>query len=519
MKRVMVLLIAAVVSTFTARSQEFKKVVDIVVEMESSLKAMIAKEEGQRKAEVASLQTEVAGLRTALASSAPSNPSSGSNLDAASTAGLVQRIEALEKRVGNDRHSEEFAVLTGQLGNLLGELKKTLDDAKARPAPVAPTLDVSKMAPPTPSLPSIKVGLLAQVQGQAVQEQTSAVQDANPLYHRHWQRQVFVRRLRILAGGELAKNTTFFFESDAPNIGKVESNGAKASKVQMYVQDAQVQHVVAPEFGVIAGLQLVGITRNGLQSAASLMALDYGAYQFATSTPLDNNVGRDLGVNFRGFLADERLEYRAGVFSGRNTNLYSPLRSIVRFNYAFKDREKGFYYTGTTLGKGEILSIGGGVDVQGSYHAFAVDGFVDKPLGEAGSLTLSLGLSLLDGGGSDNDSTYFTGVVPKQSVIFAEGGYFFKDWNLQPYLRFESQSVHATVLKQVGATVSTLDLQNSLRSSARYGVGVNYYLSGHNANVKVLYEWVSRNRLAGDPTQFESATNGQLTIQMQYFTY
>jgi len=516
MKKVIALSLGYLFAVCAAQAQDFKKVVDIVVGIESSLKTMIAKEEDQRKTEFASLKTEVAELRTALAST---NQAAPSTVDPAVVNGFAQRLEALEKKTGDEQHSQQFAVLTGQLSSLITELKKTITDAQTHPAVVPQAQDVPKPVVAPPASPSIKVGFLAQVQGQTLQEQTTAKQDADPQYNRHWQRQVFVRRLRVLAGGDVAKNTTFFFESDAPNLGKVEANGTKASKVQMYVQDAQVQHVVVPEFSVIAGLQLVGITRNGLQSAGSLMAVDYGAYQFAASTPLDNNVGRDLGVNFRGFLADERLEYRAGVFSGRNINLYSPLRTTFRVNYAFKDREKGFYYSGTTLGKGQVLSLGGGADVQGSFHAFAVDGFADLPASDLGSMTLSLGFSVLDGGGSDSDSTYFTGLIPKQKIVFAEAGYFFKDWNLQPYVKFESQSVDATVLKQVAATAATLDLQNALRSSSRWGVGVNYFLAGHNANVKVLYEWLSRNRVAADPTTYESARNGQLTIQMQYFTF
>ncbi len=519
MRRSIIALLSMVVFGSVGHSQDFKKVVDIVDEMESSLKTMIANEEGQRKTEVASLRSEVAELRTAMVNSSSAHSSTVSEVDPSSTAGLVERLEILEKKLDDSKHSQEFAQLTGQLSELLGELRKTIDDVKAPPVTVQPNQDIPKVPVPLPVSPSIKVGFLAQAQGQAVQEQTTAEQDANPSYDRHWDRQLFLRRLRVIVGGDIANNTTFFFESDAPNLGKVDDTGTKASKVQMYVQDAQIQQAVVPEFNVIAGLQLVGITRNGLQSAGSLMALDYGAYQFVTSTPLDNVVGRDLGVNFRGFVADERLEYRAGVFSGATTNLYSPLRTTVRLNYSFEDREKGFFYTGTTLGKGNILSLGGGVDAQGSYHAFALDGFMDRPLGQMGSLTLSLGVSLLDGGGSNSDPTYFTGTIPKQTIFFMETGYFFKEWDLQPYVRIESESVDATVLAQVEATPSTLDLENNLRSSSRYGFGLNYFLSGHSANVKVYYELLSRNRVALDPTQYESATNGQFTIQLQYYTF
>ncbi len=369
-----------------------------------------------------------------------------------------------------------------------------------------------------PPVTSIKVGFLTQVHAQTLQEPVTALQESTPDFNRRWQRQLYVRRLRVLLGGNIAENTSFFFEVDAPNLGKVNASGTKDAKISMFVQDAQVQHTFFPELSVIAGLQLVGIARNGLQSAASLMALDYGSYQFITSAPLDNVTGRDLGINLRGFLG-ERFEYRTGLFSGKNTDMYSPLRFASRFQYNFKDVEKGFYYTGTTLGKGEILSVGGGFDKQGSYTAFAFDAVNDMPLSDLGSVTLAASVSFLDGGGSDKDSTVFTGSIPKQIIFYMEAGYFFKDLNIQPYLKYEHQNVNAKVLKQVGAELNSLTLQNKLRSGSRIGFGLNYFLNGHNVNVKLLYEVVSRNRMSMDSVNYEKTTDGVVTLQLQYFTF
>jgi hypothetical protein len=378
---------------------------------------------------------------------------------------------------------------------------------------------VSAAASPE-GFPAVKVGTLAQVQTLGAQEQTTAAQDADPNYHSHWQRQLYVRRLRVLVGGNISRSTSLFFESDAPNIGKVSASGTKLSGVSMYVQDAYVQQTFCPEVSLVAGLQLVGITRNSLQSAASLMALNYGTYSFVPTGPLDNSVGRDVGFNARGFLLDERLEYRAGAFSGKNLNLYSPLRYTVRLNYDFFDREKGFFYTGTTLGKGHLLAVGGGFDLQESYAGYAVDAMADMPLFGAGSVTVSASFSHLDGGGSDADSTFFTGQIPRQNVLFAEAGYFLADWGLQPYFKYEAQIVDARVWKQVGATSpESLNLQNELRTGRRYGGGVNYYLNGHGASFKVLYEHVLRNRLTLDKKSWESAGSNELSFQVQYYVY
>lgn len=399
---------------------------------------------------------------------------------------------------------EELARQSAELSALLEEVKTTLAAARA-----------VKPVPPSP----LKVGVLAQFQGQALQEQTSALQDAAPGASEHWQRQLMVRRLRILVGGSVTPSTSVFFESDATNIGKTAPNGAKSNAVNMYVQDAQIQHTFSPELSTIVGLQLVGITRGGLESAASLMALNYGAYQFVASSPLDNSVGRDIGVNVRGFVADERLEYRVGVFGGKNVNLYSPLRVTTRVNYNLLDKEKGFFYSGTLLGTGEILAVGGGVDVQGSFRGYAADLFYDAPLGGSGSVTVLAGVTRLDGGGSDADSTVFTGLIPRQNILLLEAGYFLKGYDLQPYVRYEQQAVDAEVLKQVQATQQTLSYQNGLRSSSRFGAGLNYFIRSHAANVKLLYERVTRNRASLVPNRYESVSNAELFLQIQYFFY
>jgi hypothetical protein len=404
----------------------------------------------------------------------------------------AQRVEAME------RLTEELTVLKEELLQAI---------AKTKNAP--------PLVPPSP----LKVGMLAQFQGLALQEQLSAVQQAAPGSAVHWQRQLMVRRLRFIVGGNVAPATSIFFESDATNIGKLSPNGAKSSAVSMYVQDAQIQHTFAPELSAIVGLQLVGISRGGLESASSLMGLNYGAYQFIASSPLDNSVGRDIGVNLRGFLFEERLEYRAGLFGGRNTNLYSPLRVTARFNYDFFDKEKGFFYAGTLLGNGQILALGGGFDLQGTYRAYSADLFYDAPMGPSGSVTFLAGVTRLDGGGSDRDSTVFTGLVPRQNILLLEAGYFFKAFDLQPYVRYERQDVRATVLKQVAGTEQTLAYQNSLRSGSRYGIGLNYFIKAHSANVKVLAERVERYRASLVPNTSEPVSTGEVSLQFQYFYY
>jgi hypothetical protein len=471
-----------VISYVSVAAQDFRRVEEILARLDSTLRPV------REQSPWALLNLRVDSAQSAM----PGLP-------------LGDRIAILEKRVLALSLAATTVLDTSVLATTITDLRKAIEVAKA-PIPLS-------------KFPSVKVGLLGQFQACALQDQSSAAQDLDPAYTQHWQRQMYMRRMRVLVGGNLSAQTSFFFESDAVNIGKVSANGAKANAVAMYVQDAQVQHVFAPEFSVIGGLQLVGISRNGLQGAGTLLGLNYGSYQFLPTGPLDNSVGRDIGINFRGFLADERLEYRAGVFSGRNLNLFSPFRSTVRLQYNFLDREKGFFYLGTNLGATRHVAIGGGLDIQGSYHGYALDAMIDLPLNETFWITVSAGVSILNGGGSDQDSTYFTGAIPRQTVAFGEAGLLLRNINIQPFVKYESQSVNAIVLRQVGATAATLDLQNALKSNDRFGLGVNYFLTGHQETVKLLYEFVGRNRLTVDKSSYEHVTTGECTLQFQFYLY
>jgi len=110
--------------------QDFKKVIEIVGEMETSLKKMISEEQVQRKSEFAGLKTEVEALRTTLLKG-PNAETSGTS---AIPPELVARIEALEKRFGEVKPAPEISALTEKLSSLLSELRKSIDESKSSQA-------------------------------------------------------------------------------------------------------------------------------------------------------------------------------------------------------------------------------------------------------------------------------------------------------------------------------------------------------------------------------------------------
>src|ERR1022692_4606699 len=59
---------------------------------------------------------------------------------------------------------------------------------------------------------SIKFGVLGQLWGDWTQDSTSGTQG--------YQQNLYVRRARLIMGGDIGKDISFFFETDDPNLGK-----------------------------------------------------------------------------------------------------------------------------------------------------------------------------------------------------------------------------------------------------------------------------------------------------------
>ena len=323
---------------------------------------------------------------------------------------------------------------------------------------------------------NIKFGLL--FQGQADWSESAASDDTA--------QNLFLRRARILVGGSIAKNVTFFFETDSPNLGK----GAGATKTgsSIIVQDAFLSWKFSDAFTLDGGMILTGIAHNSLQSAASLIAIDYGSYSFLYSGPTQNVVGRDTGFQGRGYLANKKLEYRVGVWSGaRNASSNQAFRTTARVQYNFLDADTGFFYTGTSLGKKKIFALGAGYDAQKDYQSYAADAYVDLPVGTNGGFSGQLDYIRYDGG------TTFT-TLPKQSTFYAEAGYYIKSAKVMPFAYYGAKDISG---RDAG-------------DENRWAVGLGYMAFGHNLNLKAAYGKI-------DPKVGKSVD--QFTIQMQGFYF
>jgi len=325
---------------------------------------------------------------------------------------------------------------------------------------------------------NIKFGMLLQTQADWAQDAATG----------SYQENLFIRRVRFLVGGQVAPKITFFFETDDPNLGKSIS-GTKSISTGFIVQDAYLEWKAADAFALDAGLIFIPLCRNCIQSAATLLAIDYGAYSFLHGGPTRSVVGRDTGFMARGYLAKSRLEYRVGAFQGaRDTLSHNSFRSSGHLQYSFLDTETAYFTTGTYLGKKKVLTIGGGYDVQSDYKAFAGDAYLDHPLGSAGALTLQGDLIHYDGGRTFAD-------LPRQNDYLIEGGYYFTRTRVMPWLKVEGQKFASP---------------NSGRSQDRFQGGLSYFHTGHNFNVKAGYGRIN-------PKKGRSTNLFTVQVQLFYF--
>jgi hypothetical protein len=318
-------------------------------------------------------------------------------------------------------------------------------------------------------------GVLGQFWADAIDSPTTSDETKN----------LFIRRVRLLFGGQVAKNVAFFVETDSPNLGRVLPTG-KNIIPSMIIQDAYGEFRAGDEFMVDAGLMFVPFSRNSLQSAATLLPIDYGTYTFVQSGPTQSSTGRDAGFQARGYLIRQHLEYRIGAFQGvRNAASTNGFRYVGRLQFNVFGTETAFFYPGTYLGKKRVLAVAAAFDKQNDYHAYDADAFLDMPLG-VGAVTAQF-----DYNHFNQSATLPT--LPREHVELVEVGYLISPVRLTPFLQFTNRDVN------VGAG-----------DDRRWSVGLSFWWAGHNANVKGAYTRVAP---PGGPRQNE------FTLQLQVFYF
>ena len=326
---------------------------------------------------------------------------------------------------------------------------------------------------------NLKIGVLVQPQLETLETADQTGTSTN----------VFVRRLRILFGGAVSQRWAFFVETDSPNIGKANPVTGVKEAGDVFIQDAYVTYTQSDAVKVDAGMMLLPHSRNGTQSAATLLAIDYGPFTFLDSGPGGERVGRDYGFQLRGYPAKQRLEYRLAVAQGiRGVNAANPLRVTGRVVYYPFGAETGFFYAGTFQGTRKQVGVGGGFDAQGDARIYSADGFLEMPTrGKTQGFTVQVNWMRYDGG-------EFLTALPGQDSWLAEAGYHLLNHKLTPFVQYQARDFS----------------QDSTPDQDHLQVGAAYWMSGHQRNVKIS---VGRLHVAGQPSRT------QVLAQLQIFYF
>ncbi|MDP9121378.1 MAG: hypothetical protein M3O15_08435 [Acidobacteriota bacterium] len=323
---------------------------------------------------------------------------------------------------------------------------------------------------------SLKLGVLGQVWGDNLDTTTGDSSSKN----------LFLRRVRLIGLFKLDEHLSVFFDTDAPNLGKGNADGTK-NNADIFLQDFTVTYAFTKQFQLDGGMILLASGYNHNQSATSIMAIDLGPYTLLDSGPLTGRGGRDYGVQARGYLADDHLEYRAGVFQGlRGKDSTNAFRYTGRLAYYVFGPETGLTYRGTSLGKIQTLSLGGSFDVQKGYKNYDADLFWDQPVNNGDGLTLQVDYAWWDG-------HTFLPAIPKQKTLLAELGYYIHEIKLQPFLQYARQK---------------LDVAGP--GEKRYQAGLGYYFKGYNSNLKLAWSRIERDAVK---------KRNEITMQYQVFAF
>lgn len=329
---------------------------------------------------------------------------------------------------------------------------------------------------------NLRLGMMVQAQADWTEDPEAETYTQN----------LFLRRVKFLVGGQITPSLSFFYSTDHANLGKATINATAAEpdnktlSDRMITQDAFLNWKIADPFILDIGLMLVPLCRNCLEKTSTLLPVDSGAYILTNSKATQSIVGRDTGVQARGYLLGNRFEYRIGLFQGDRTEVNNPFRFAGRLQFNFLEPVTEFYYMGVYLGNRRVSAFGVGYDLQKDYTAHAVDFVIDRPWGP-GAVKFQIDYMMFDGGTS-------LPTLPKQHDLLVQAGYFLSEINWMPWLKAEERRVSA----------------DRNLNERRYQLGLTYYLSAHNLNIKGAYGKIN-------PETGGSADQFTIQLQALYF--
>lgn len=335
-----------------------------------------------------------------------------------------------------------------------------------------------------------------------------------------------LRRARLLMYAKITPKFMILTHFGVNSLnGNTLSPTGKGEGSQVFLHDAWAQYNFTKNFTMGVGLHYFnGISRLSNQSTLNMLTLDNNRSSWAT-LGLSDQFARHIGVFAKGNF--DKFQYQLAINSAMVKTLdeRTPTATIPvyrgkellgkdagktfagYFQYSFLDTESNFlpFKVGSYLGGKKVFNIGAGffahpngaVVLDGSGNPkgedvsiFAIDAFYDAPLSNNGSAITAYAVYQNNNYGKN----YAFGPYGTGSMLYAHVGYLFggekTQVRFQPYTSFSTNKYEAS---------------NDSRN--RLGLGVNAYLSGHNAKFTLEY---------GNQSFGSTSTSG-LTLQAMIY--
>ncbi len=352
---------------------------------------------------------------------------------------------------------------------------------------------------------------------------------------------IYCRRCRLFSTGSIVKDVTYNILFEAGNFGRANATtGDKgyAPGATLQILDGYGMVRFVDGFQLMAGSMVVPLTRNGNQPTTTYLPIDVGT---TSATLLGQpgllNILRDLGVQADGYLAEDHLEYRLGVFqgfrapaaTGQSAGHNPPLvNAMVQYN--FWDTEKGYVWGGHYYGTKKILGLLGSFQYQklrkadgplagidkNPFLGFSGAAFINYPLSGRGDprggdeIVALAQFAYYDGGTDPNDLTKAPtySAIRKQTDYLVEAAYYNKDAKISVFGKFEYRKLSSSFDPTITQLANTIWIAG----------GLKYYIAPANlCNVGIQYERIQ----LPDATSTAASGTGtnNVTVQMQFLLF
>lgn len=338
-----------------------------------------------------------------------------------------------------------------------------------------------------------------------------------------YQLNTFLRRARVFFGGAVFKKITYLLLLEASNLGRTatapDGTSSKLFNTLLF-QDAWASFNFNPAFTVQTGLFLVPFCRNILQSTSTYLTLDVMATSATYIAATQTSTLRDTGLQIKGQLAGEHLEYRLGAFQGIRQSSpqagaqggKNPFRFAGYVQYEFLDPEAGYVFNGHYFGKKRVAGVSAGFDYQkldgadrDAYWAVSAAAFATIPLNgdpkTGGDEIAGVVQFLHFDPGTTLAPPPAPGGVAEQNDIGAELAYYNKGIHGSLFGKFEMRNNSDDIYEAANLRI--------------FGGGVKYYLAEAAANFTLAYNRIETPD--APDTVFNPVNQLVLQIQLAYY--